>query len=39
MMSKLADGVDDCIVEAGSCLRGAEPLLVWLDVGKIQRVG
>ena len=37
--SQLADGVEDGVVEAGGFLRGAQPLLVGLHVGKVERVG
>jgi hypothetical protein len=37
--AKLANGVDDRVFEAGLALGFGETLLVWLQVGEVQRVG
>src|SRR5258708_11960299 len=39
MRAQLADGVDDCVVEAGLSLGFGEAFLVWLQIGEVQRVG
>src|SRR5438105_3557310 len=39
VLAQPADGVDDRVVEAGLSLGLGEPLLVWLQVGEVQRVG
>ena len=36
--SQPADCVENCVIEAGCFLRGPQPLLVGLHIGKVQRV-